>query len=132
MVNHPLNYVELNDENRQDNEDKYLRKRLRSDAWNYFDRKKIDGKIKAICKYCKKKYGGDSSHGTRHLNDHAKTCFHKKQSDIARYSKKLKKVEDTERNIKVETYSFDPNLTRELIARMIIVHEYPLSYVEHE
>lgn len=75
MTSPLLDYVELNDENRQDSEDKDLRKRLRLYVWNHFDRQRVDGKIKAISK---KKYGGDNSYGSRHLNDHAKTCFHKK------------------------------------------------------
>ena len=61
-----------------------------------------------------------------------KICPRRNQIEITHYSKKLKTVEDDQGNVKVETYSFDPDVTRGLIARMIIMHEYPLSCVEHE
>ena len=32
---------------------------------------------------------------------------------------------------KLETYTFDPEIARRKLARMIILHEYPLSIVEH-
>ena len=30
------------------------------------------------------------------------------------------------------TYNFDPEESRKLLAQMIVLHEYPLSMVEHE
>ena len=59
-------------------------------------------------------------------------CRRRKQIEIIHYSKKLKIIEDDQGNVKVKTYSFDSDVTRGLIARMIIMHEDPLSCVEHE
>ncbi|KAG5046527.1 hypothetical protein JHK82_015909 [Glycine max] len=47
---------------------------LTSTAWTHFKRKKIEGKWKAICKYCEKKLGGDTRSSTKHLHNHIRTC----------------------------------------------------------
>lgn len=121
--------VHVVEENAKDND---LTSRLRSVVWKHFERKIKNGKIRAFCKHCNKDYVGGPRDGTRHLNDHMKICPRRNQIEITHYSKKLKTVEDDQGNVKVETYSFDPDVTRGLIARMIIMHEYPLSCVEHE
>ncbi|RYR45974.1 hypothetical protein Ahy_A07g031743 [Arachis hypogaea] len=50
------------------------KKELTFEAWKHFRREKIDGKWKAICKYCERKIGGDTKQGTKHLNDHIRIC----------------------------------------------------------
>ncbi|RYQ87722.1 hypothetical protein Ahy_B09g095259 [Arachis hypogaea] len=50
------------------------KKELTSEAWKHFRREKIDGKWKAICKYCERKIGGDTKQGTKHLHDHIRIC----------------------------------------------------------
>ncbi|KAH9716179.1 BED-type domain-containing protein [Citrus sinensis] len=121
--------VHVVEENAKDND---LTSRLRSVVWKHFERKIKNGKIRAFCKHYSKDYVGGPRDGTRHLNDHMKICPRRKQIEITHYSKKLKTVEDDQGNVKVETYSFDPDVTRGLIACMIIMHEYSLSCVEHE
>ncbi|XP_052107451.1 zinc finger BED domain-containing protein RICESLEEPER 2-like [Arachis duranensis] len=48
------------------------KKGLTSEDWKHFRREQIDGKWKAICKYCERKIGGDQ--GTKHLHDHIRIC----------------------------------------------------------
>ncbi|RYR26569.1 uncharacterized protein LOC107627550 [Arachis ipaensis] len=48
------------------------KKGLTSEAWKHFRMEQINGKWKAICKYCKRKIGGDTKQGTKHLHDHIK------------------------------------------------------------
>ncbi|RYR67834.1 hypothetical protein Ahy_A03g014278 [Arachis hypogaea] len=50
------------------------KKGLTSEAWKHFRRERIDGKWKAICKYCERKIGGDTKQGTKHLHDHIRIC----------------------------------------------------------
>ncbi|KAK9226025.1 hypothetical protein WN943_011071 [Citrus x changshan-huyou] len=121
--------VHVVEENAKDND---LTSRLRSVVWKHFERKIKNGQIRAFCKHCSKDYVGGPRDGTTHLNNHMKICRRCKQIEITHCSKKLKIVEDDQGNVKVETYSFDPNVTRGLIARMIIMHEDPLSCVDHE
>jgi hypothetical protein len=62
------------------NDDRTKKKKLTSDVWNNFEKieetEVIDGKIirkyKAICKYCRKQFSGESSMGTSHLRNHYK------------------------------------------------------------
>ncbi|RYR37766.1 hypothetical protein Ahy_A09g042654 [Arachis hypogaea] len=50
------------------------KKGLTSEAWKHFRREQIDGKWKAICKYCERKIGGDTKQGIKHLHDHIRIC----------------------------------------------------------
>ncbi|XP_019430198.1 PREDICTED: zinc finger BED domain-containing protein RICESLEEPER 2-like [Lupinus angustifolius] len=45
-------------------------KRHRSVVWEHYEKIKVDGVDKAECKYCKKKIGGGSKNGTKHLHNH--------------------------------------------------------------
>ncbi|WOL08977.1 hypothetical protein Cni_G17730 [Canna indica] len=62
--------------------DETSKRRLTSDVWNHFKRQKIDGKLKAICNYCKKKLMGDPRQGTSHLRLHWKSCPLRATRDI--------------------------------------------------
>ncbi|CAI0551183.1 unnamed protein product [Linum tenue] len=48
-------------------------RKLTSDVLPYFVRVKFNGEIKAKCRYCRKRLGGDTSNGTSHLRNHYKT-----------------------------------------------------------
>lgn len=41
-------------------------------------------------------------------------------------------VKDEEGNAKVDMFKFDPNVTKEMIAKLIIVHKYSLSCIDRE
>ncbi|KAJ4702657.1 Zinc finger BED domain-containing protein [Melia azedarach] len=134
------------------NDDNFVRskERFRSVVWEHFDRVDSDGMRKAVCKYCKSKLVARCTDGTRHLHAHMKTCIMRKQKEISSYSKvkveegnenldtftshskKLRVLKVEEGNANLDTFTFDPNETREMIAKLIIVHEYPLSCVDHE
>ncbi|XP_060965670.1 G-type lectin S-receptor-like serine/threonine-protein kinase At1g61430 [Cannabis sativa] len=89
-----------------------------SRAWDHFTREKIDGKIKAVCKYCERKLVGETSSGTRHLNSHVKTCPVRKAQLAANPSATASPS---------VSFNFDPDLARTKLAQMIVKHEYPLS-----
>ncbi|XP_075497009.1 zinc finger BED domain-containing protein RICESLEEPER 3-like isoform X2 [Primulina tabacum] len=100
-----------------------------SPAWDHFERKLIGGKWKAICNNCKKSLGGESKNGTRHLLDHIKTCLHKKQKTIKQSL--LQPTKSNDERMMLGTYHFNQDHGREELANMIILHEYPLSMVDH-
>ncbi|KAL8156752.1 hypothetical protein AgCh_001742 [Apium graveolens] len=117
--------VTITDDEQQDKE---LRKG-KSDVWNHFDKVRIDGLVKAVCKYCHAKLRGDSAAGTSHLNTHYKTKDHNKgQSSIRQ---KLLASNFNKDHPELASYSFSHEGVKKELAKMIIMHEYPLSIVDH-
>ncbi|KAM6556413.1 hypothetical protein CsatB_003432 [Cannabis sativa] len=98
-----------------------MRKRT-SRAWDHFTRQKIDGKIKAFCKYCERKLVGESSSGTRDLNSHIDRCPIRRAQLAANPSATASPS---------VSFNFDPDLARIKLTQKIVKHEYPLSMVEH-
>ncbi|KAH9802607.1 BED-type domain-containing protein [Citrus sinensis] len=107
-------------------------RKLRSIVWDHFEKKIINGEQKAVCNHCNSKLVSRQNDGTKHLHDHMKSCFMKKQKDINHYMTKLNTVKDDKGHSKVESFVFDQDVTRKTIARAIVKHEYPLSIVDHE
>ncbi|KAG6489545.1 hypothetical protein ZIOFF_050819 [Zingiber officinale] len=89
----------------------------------------ISGKWKAVCNDCKKILGGETKNGTKHLLDHMKTCLHKKQKTIQQSL--LQPTKSNDGTTQLGTYHFNQDQARAELANMIILHEYPLSMVDH-
>ncbi|XP_026394892.1 zinc finger BED domain-containing protein RICESLEEPER 1-like [Papaver somniferum] len=125
-------------------------KRLTSLVWNDFERVKRPEGMFAICKHCKKKLSGSSTSGTSHLRNHLKRCMKRTNHDIQQMIvvKEKKKGgngnlgdagfnQDSSALVKFEEErsqygsKFDQERSRYDLARMIILHEYPLAIVEH-
>ncbi|GJU04873.1 putative AC transposase [Tanacetum coccineum] len=85
----------------------------------------VDGKQKAECHQCKSKLSGESNHGTRHLHDHLKSCKKRKQPDI----RERLLAGNSKSNL--STYVYNEKDGRMSLAKMVILHEYPLSIVDH-
>ncbi|GJZ77219.1 dehydrogenase/reductase SDR family member 7 isoform X1 [Tanacetum coccineum] len=100
-------------------------KRLRSPVWEHFDKITVNGKQKAECHYCKNLLSGESSHGTRHLHDHLNSCKKRKQPDIQ------ERLLTGNSKSNLSTYVYNEKDGRTSLAKMVILHEYPLSIVEH-
>ncbi|KAH7849588.1 hypothetical protein Vadar_020034 [Vaccinium darrowii] len=108
---------------------KYLKKGNAA-CWQHFDRVEINGKVKAICLYCKTILATHSGNGTKALIEHHKRCPRRKVADSSQ--KVLTQSFITgEGKKKLEAYTFDQNFARIELACMIIIYEYPLSMVEH-
>lgn len=105
------------------------KKKRRSPAWDHFVEIYIGGKRKAECPDCKKVLGGESKNGTKHLLDHMKICLHKKQKTMKQSL--LNPTTSNDGSMKLGTYTFDQDQAREELAKMIVLHEYPLRMVEH-
>lgn len=102
---------------------------LISDAWHHFTRKEIDGVWKAICIYCNKKLSGDPKNGTTHLKNHTNRCSQRSTKDIRQTLLNAKVASNGK--VAIEKHKFDQKEARKELAPMIILHEYPLSMVEH-
>ncbi|CAN1246756.1 Putative AC transposase [Linum grandiflorum] len=102
---------------------------LTSDVWPHFTRLYLNGILKAKCIYYKKVLAGKSTNGTSHLRTHRNRCVQKKIHDGsqrilgANYSAKGK--------AEMSTNQFSSEVSRKELCIMIVVHEYPLSIVDH-
>ena len=107
-------------------------KRRRSEFWDHFEKIIVDGKVKARCNYCKKDLGGSSNDGTSHLKGHLLICPHKKilegKTDKGQTFLTAKTLQGKQ---ELGTWSYNVENVRKELAHAIILHEYPLSIVDH-
>lgn len=90
---------------------------------------RINGVIKAVCKYCSAKLRGDSRAGTSHLKSHYNTKHHSKgQSSIRQ---KLLASNFNKDHPELASYNLSPEGANKELGKMIIMHGYPLSIVDH-
>ncbi|KAF7143102.1 hypothetical protein RHSIM_Rhsim05G0140000 [Rhododendron simsii] len=104
-------------------------KKLRSPYWAHYRRVKIAGVFKAICKYCGDKINGETKNGTSHLSQHYIRKHQKK--DTMRQQVLTNNFMNKDRPPLLTSYSFDHGTARKELANAIIMHEYPLSIVDH-
>ncbi|XP_038679444.1 zinc finger BED domain-containing protein RICESLEEPER 2-like [Tripterygium wilfordii] len=106
------------------------KRRFTSEARSHFTQLTINGVEKAECNYCKKRLSGNMKNGTSHLSAHTKNCAFRTTKDLKQqllaYNQKKRDA-----NFTVGNYSFDENASRRDLAHMIMLHEYPISMVEH-
>ncbi|GKB17546.1 zinc finger BED domain-containing protein RICESLEEPER 2-like protein [Tanacetum coccineum] len=102
------------------------KRKLTSDVWPHFDRKIINGELKVVCKYCHNKLAGSSRSETSHLREHiTKRCKRRKTKDIRQQVLSMgQKTPGGPSNL--SCYIFDENISRQDLAKIIIVHEYLL------
>ena len=105
------------------------RERFRSIMWEHFEKKKMNGIDKAVCNYCKNALVVRGTDG-KHLHDHLKTCQVKKEIEATEFPPAKKAAGEKGKNA-VETH-FDLDIMRRKMARASVMHEYPLSIVEHQ
>ena len=107
-------------------------KRKRSEVWDHFDKVIVDEKVKAKCKYCKKLLGGSSNDGTSHLKGHLLICPRKKifdgKTDKGQTFLTPKTLQGKQ---ELCTWIYNAENSRKELAHAIILHEYPLSIVDH-
>ncbi|XP_020964317.1 zinc finger BED domain-containing protein RICESLEEPER 1-like [Arachis ipaensis] len=106
---------------------------VKSAYWEYFDRLKVEGEWKAKCKFCKNVLSANPRNGTKSLRNHVdryckriKVANSRQSSIVESLSKQSQKQKVNE-----DGFVFDPSFTRKCVAEMIILHEYPMSCVDH-
>ena len=101
----------------------------KSAFWKYFQRFKVDGEWKAKCNHCGIVLAANPRSGTKSLKNHVQLYCKRlkqassKQSTIGECFSKRAKLTSSD--------SFDQEISRKDLAHMIILHEYPLSIVDH-
>ena len=107
--------------------------RLVSDAWNHFKKVKLGKEVQAICNYCGLIMQGHYSQGTNHLINHAKRCPRRSIKNVQQMHLSFSSKADG--TTVLSNYSTEPKwdmaTVRIFIARMIVMHELPLSFVEY-
>lgn len=102
-----------------------------SKVWIDFNEyKDANGKVKALCKHCKKSFVGESKSGTSHLAQHIKRCNAKIYKD--RGQKSVMAMKKSDGSTQIEAFKFDQDRSRMDLARMVIKHNYPFNIVDHE
>ena len=103
----------------------------RSKVWDDFTIVFKDGQRKAKCKHCKHIFTAKPKDGTSHLKYHIDTKHRQKKGTdvnqllLKRGDKKAGGLEE------LKNFKFDQEVSRNDLARMIILHEYPFSIVDH-
>ena len=93
----------------------------------HFNKKVIDSKVNVVCKCCHTIMAGNVKSRSSHLQKHIKkTCNAIDWASIQKLGSS-RTIQGTPR----VTTSFDPNAVREKLMHMIIIHEYPLSIMDH-
>lgn len=100
--------------------------KLRNPMWQHFNKATVNGVCKAVCKYCKKQFAGNSNSGTSHLSSHYEKK-HKKGS----LRQQVLTNNFNKGNPQLTSYTFDHDTTKKELASAIIMHDYPLSIVDH-
>jgi hypothetical protein len=107
------------------------KRKLKSAVWLEFDRIQLNGVWKAKCQWCKKLLGGETRNGTKHLKNHLDICESRACRKGLQQSTLKLTANQKDGTISIEKYVFDQDVARKELALMIIVHEYPLSMVDH-
>jgi hypothetical protein len=108
-----------------------LKRKLRSNVWSDFEPVEVDGVSKAKCKHCKKKLSGITKNGTSHLRAHLKSCVYNQKKKGVKLQTNLRLATSEKGQVAVENYVFNQDVARRALYFMIILHEYPLSIVDH-
>ena len=134
-----LNVDENNDDevitNDQTNNAK-ISKKLTSEAWEFFDKFDDENGVgKAKCKHCNAILSAAVGSGTSHLLKHARKVCPGRHLRLApsqtQLKVKTKKDGSTILELKAKDKEFDQEFSRKELVNMAVMHEYPLSIVDH-
>ncbi|KAH0875529.1 hypothetical protein HID58_072891 [Brassica napus] len=104
--------------------------KLKSAVWNDFDKVRKGEIHVAICRHCKKRLSGSSASGTSHLRNHLIRCKRRASSNETPLELAIVDQTKHEHNASVINSGLDQRRSRFDLARMIILHGYPLTMVE--
>jgi hypothetical protein len=109
------------------------KRKLTSPVWNEFTKVQIGSSEYARCNHCSKKLSGVSRNGTNHLKCHLRSCTLKriKLNGQTMVQSGLRFDRTDAGKVSVENYTFNQDIARKELGAMIVLHEYPLSMVDH-
>ena len=111
-------------------------RRLTSEVWQEMTKKLVKGEWKGIYNYCSKALVATSRAGTTHLRDHLRSCTQRMIKLNPKEGKSftqssLRMTAEADGKVNVGSYTYDQETAREELGNMIVLHDYPLSIVDH-
>ncbi|OMO58912.1 putative Zinc finger, BED-type [Corchorus capsularis] len=106
---------------------------LTSSVWEHFTQIG-GGENRSSCNYCKHELKAGGRSGTTSMRNHLASCPKENSQDIVECLKKQKQLSLTTNNdgkVRFGNFTFDQEVSRKELASSIIMHEYPLSMVDH-
>ena len=105
-------------------------KKRTSWVWQEFELEEKNGERKAVCTHCKQKLSAKASNGTKHLSDHLlRFCAKRHLRAGGQQTLRFRTKSNGEK--KLENHAFNEENSRQELAEMIVMHEYPLSMDDH-
>ncbi|KAG5572142.1 hypothetical protein H5410_061908 [Solanum commersonii] len=98
-------------------------RRFTSNTWQHFKPLKVDGVRFSVCRYCSARIKSTRNCGTTSMLEHFRRCPKKPINLITEGGSKV--------NDGSQQQYFDQDVSRRELAYAIILHEYPLSIVDH-
>ncbi|CAN1159789.1 Putative AC9 transposase [Linum perenne] len=106
--------------------------KLTTVVWGHFLKiRTIGGDIKAKCKYCQQELAGNSNNGTTHLKTHMGNCIQRKIYDRSQKILGPDVFTDATGKRELKALTYNPEVSRKQLGLAIVMHDYPLSIVEH-
>uniref|UniRef100_A0A803LF35 HAT C-terminal dimerisation domain-containing protein n=1 Tax=Chenopodium quinoa TaxID=63459 RepID=A0A803LF35_CHEQI len=99
--------------------------------WDHFQTKTINGMPKAKCLHCDHILSAITKNGTPHLKDQINLRCTRKNSKVDIRQKLLSVNCKSDGSTRVENDNFSQEVSRRELVNMVIMHEYPLSIVDH-
>uniref|UniRef100_A0A803MZP9 BED-type domain-containing protein n=1 Tax=Chenopodium quinoa TaxID=63459 RepID=A0A803MZP9_CHEQI len=100
-------------------------------VWEHFQKITINGMPKAKCLHCDHILSAITKNGTSHFKDHINLRCTRKNSKVDIRQKLLSVNRKSDGSARVENDNFSQEVSRRELANMVIMHEYPLSIVDH-
>lgn len=102
-----------------------------SPVWDHFQRIIINGHPKAKCLHCDQILSAITKNGTSHLKDHIQLRCTRKNLIVDIRQKLLSINRKADGSATLENDNFNQEVSRRELSNMVILHEYPLSIVDH-
>ncbi|XP_048498157.1 zinc finger BED domain-containing protein RICESLEEPER 2-like [Beta vulgaris subsp. vulgaris] len=97
-----------------------------------FEKVIVNGEKKAQCVHCNRHYSAKGKNGTSHLKYHIELRCTRKYSTQVDLRQKLLSINRKQNSTsQLENHVFSQEVSRKELANMVILHEYPLSIVDH-
>ncbi|KAH9761531.1 BED-type domain-containing protein [Citrus sinensis] len=131
-IDNEVEEISVSTVNDKKSKEETRKKKKVSEAWEHFTKIMVNGEQKAKCMHCSAILKAKYQSGTSTLNRHVAMCFKQNQPDIEKALQgSLKVIKREDGTCGISYGSFDQNVLRSLIARMVIMHELPLRFVEY-
>nr|KAJ0213884.1 hypothetical protein LSAT_V11C400220640 [Lactuca sativa] len=124
-----IDVVEIDVKIEGEEEDVKMERERWSEVWKFFTRLPIskDGRERAECNQCKKRYICETRTGTGSMRKHITKCPKRDKTDISQFI-----FSKPGGSFSINSTGFKPERFRELLSEAIVKHDLPFKFVEYE